>query len=85
MTTKAQHIDVGSGDGINSNWANFAVNFGWNGLFIDGNPTNIESGRKYYESNPDTTLYPPKFVNAFIQRENIKELITGNGFVGGMV
>jgi hypothetical protein len=76
-------IDIGSGDGINSNCANFAVNFGWNGLFIDGNPTNIERGKKYYASNPDTTLYPPKFVNAFIQRENINELIRDNGFAGG--
>ena len=76
-------IDIGSGDGINSNCANFAVNFGWNGLFIDGNPANIERGRKYYENNPDTTLYPPTFVNAFIQRENINELIRDNGFAGG--
>ncbi|MCX5829849.1 MAG: hypothetical protein NTV58_17920, partial [Deltaproteobacteria bacterium] len=76
-------IDIGSADGINSNCANFAVNFGWNGLFIDGNPANIERGRKYYASNPDTTLYPPTFVNAFIQRENINELIRDNGFFLG--
>jgi hypothetical protein len=75
-------IDIGASDGICSNCANFAVNFGWNGLFIDGNPTNIERGRKYYESNPDTTLYPPTFVNAFIQRENINELIRDNGICG---
>ncbi|MDP3028834.1 MAG: hypothetical protein Q8O04_04965 [Deltaproteobacteria bacterium] len=76
-------IDIGSGDGINSNCANFAVNFGWNGLFIDGNPANIERGKKYYASNPDTWAYPPTFVNAFIQRENINELIRDNGFAGG--
>jgi hypothetical protein len=73
-------IDVGSGDGINSNCANFAVNFGWNGLFIDGNPSNIEKGRKYYATNPDTWAYPPKFVHAFIQRENINALIQEHGF-----
>jgi len=77
-------IDIGSGDGINSNCANFAVNFGWNGLFIDGNPANIEKGKKYYASNPDTWAYPPTFVNAFIQRENINELIRDNGFAGGV-
>jgi len=76
-------IDVGSGDGINSNCANFAVNFGWRGLFIDGNPSNIEKGKKYYASNPDTWAYPPTFVQAFIQRENINELIRDNGFAGG--
>ena len=76
-------IDIGSGDGINSNCANFAVNFGWRGLFLNGNPANIERGKKYYANNPDTSLYPPSFVHAFIQRENINELIRDNGFAGG--
>jgi len=76
-------IDIGSGDGINSNCANFAVNFGWRGLFLDGNPANIERGKKYYASNPDTSAYPPTFVPAFVQRENINELIRDNGFAGG--
>lgn len=75
-------IDIGSGDGINSNCANFAVNFGWNGLFIDGNPANITRGKEYYMSNPDTWAYPPAFVQSFIQRENINQLICNNGFGG---
>ena len=77
-------IDIGAGDGIKSNCANLAVNFGWKGLFIDGNPENIERGRRYYATNPDTCLYPPTFVNAFVQRENINELIRDNGFAGGV-
>lgn len=36
--------------------------------------------QKYYASNPDTWAYPPTFVQAFIQRENINELIRDNGF-----
>jgi len=77
-------IDIGSGDGINSNCANFAVNFGWNGCFIDGDARNIKAGRKYYSRNPDTWAYPPTFVNAHIQRENINELIRSHGFAGGL-
>lgn len=77
-------IDIGSSDGINSNCANFAVNFGWRGLFIDGNQKSIERGKAYYSSNPDTALYPPKFVHAFIQRENINTIIRDNGFSGEM-
>lgn len=77
-------IDIGSGDGINSNCANFAVNFGWNGCFIDGNPQNIKNGKKYYANNSDTWAYPPTFINAFIQRENINELISDHGFAGGV-
>jgi hypothetical protein len=77
-------VDIGSGDGINSNCANFAVNFGWNGCFIDGNPQNIKNGKEYYAKNPDTWAYPPTFINAFIQRENINELIRDHGFAGGV-
>ncbi|MCW1309085.1 MAG: hypothetical protein QXZ25_04515 [Candidatus Bathyarchaeia archaeon] len=76
-------IDIGSGDGINSNCANLAINWGWYGLFIDGNLSNIERGKAYYAKHPDTALYPPKFVHAFVTRENINELIEHAGFKGG--
>jgi hypothetical protein len=77
-------IDIGAGDGINSNCANLAVNFGWRGLFVDGNPLNIQRGKQYYSANPDTVLYPPTFVEAFVQAENINQLIQQNGFAGGV-
>ncbi len=77
-------IDIGAGDGINSNCANLAVNFGWRGLFVDGNPLNIQRGKQYYSANPDTVLYPPTFVEAFVQAENINQLIQENGFAGGV-
>lgn len=77
-------IDIGSSDGINSNCANLAVNFGWHGLFIDGNLANIERGREYYTEHPDTWAYPPKFVHALVQRENINQLIEEAGFAGGV-
>jgi hypothetical protein len=28
-------LDLGSADGVNSNCANLALNFGWRGTFID--------------------------------------------------
>ncbi len=81
-THKRTFVDIGSADGINSNCANLAMNFGWNGLFIDGSQANIERGKKFYEKHPDTWAYPPKFVRAFVQRENINELIESAGFRG---
>lgn len=75
-------VDVGSANGINSNCANLALNMGWHGLFIDGNSISIAQGRKYYESHPDTMLFPPVFVEAFITRENINDLISNAGFSG---
>lgn len=75
-------VDIGSADGINSNCANLALNMGWHGLFIDGNPASIARGRKFYEAHPDSMLFPPVFVEAFITRENINQLILDAGFSG---
>lgn len=80
--TNRQFVDIGSGDGINSNCANLAVNFGFNGIFIDGNNSKINTGKCYYEKHPDTWAFPPKFVHAYIQRENINQLIDAQGLSG---
>lgn len=68
-------LDVGAADGINSNCANLALNFGWKGVFIDGNPDNVERGRKFYARHPDSWAYPPKFVHALVARENINQIL----------
>ncbi len=75
-------LDIGAADGINSNCANLAINFGYTGVFIDGNRDNIARGRRYYAEHPDSNLWPPKFVRAFVTRENINELITEAGLSG---
>jgi hypothetical protein len=83
-TSNKSFVDVGSADGINSNCANLAINFGWDGLFIDGSHANIERGREFYKKHPDTWAYPPQFVQAIVQRENINELIESAGFRGAI-
>lgn len=75
-------VDIGAADGINSNCANLALNLGWHGLFIDGDPQAIARGRRFYQEHLDTELWPPVFVEAFITRENIDQLILDAGFSG---
>jgi len=79
---KRLFVDIGAGDGINSNCANLAINHGWYGLFIDGSEANVERGRRYYAAHPDTILHPPRFECAFVQRENINDIIGKNGLSG---
>jgi hypothetical protein len=69
-------LDLGSADGVNSNCANLALNFGWRGTFIDGNEGDIAKGRAFYEHHVDTWAYPPVFVCAMITRENINKVLT---------
>lgn len=80
--TSRLFIDIGSADGINSNCANLAINFGWHGLFIDGSSEQVERGRKWYAAHPDTFLFPPVFVDAMVTRDNINGLIGDAGFSG---
>lgn len=75
-------VDIGAADGMNSNCANLALNLGWHGLFIDGDSQAIARGRRFYERHPDTQLWPPAFVEAFITRENINQLVLDAGFAG---
>jgi hypothetical protein len=80
--TKKLFVDVGSSDGILSNCANLALNHHWHGLFIDGSAERLAHGKRFYESAPDTFAFPPRFRNAFIQRENINQIIQEEGFRG---
>lgn len=68
-------VDIGASDGINSNCANLALNFGWPGVFIEGNPDKIQAGKEFYRLHPDSWAYPPTFVNAVVKRENINEIL----------
>ena len=75
--------DIGAGNGLaNNNCANLAINFGWHGLFIDAHRGRIDSGRAYYHKQKDTKLFPPLFVDAFVKRENINEIIADQGIKG---
>ena len=75
-------VDIGAADGIRSNCANLALNHGWHGLFIDGSERNVKRGRRFYSRVPHPWVYPPAFVQAFVTRENINELIGQAGFSG---
>lgn len=75
-------VEIGSDDGVNSNSANLYFNFGWHGLFIDGNPASIKRGRKFFSKYPHPWFYKPQFKCAIVKRENVNELIKGAGIEG---
>ena len=75
-------IEIGSDDGLNSNCANLALNFGWHGLFIDANRQSIARGKYFYNRYPNTFGQKPVFVFAKVTRDNINDLIKQNGYTG---
>jgi hypothetical protein len=75
-------VEIGSDDGLNSNCANLVFNFGWYGLFIDGNEKGIKRGKKFYAKYPTPFHYPPQFTCAKVKRENINILLEEKGIKG---
>ena len=75
-------VEIGSDDGVNSNSANLYFNFGWHGIFIDGNPESIRRGKKFFNKYPHPWFYKPKFIWSKVTRENVNDLITKAGYRG---
>ncbi len=75
-------VEVGCDDGVNSNSANLYFNFGWRGLFIDGNKQSVKRGVKFFNKYPHNWLYTPKFICEMVTRENINSLISSGEISG---
>lgn len=75
-------VEICAGDGTQCNTANLIINHGWTALLFDGDPDNVKSGKDFYARHPDTFTYPPRFVHAWIDAENINGLIANQGFEG---
>jgi hypothetical protein len=75
-------VEIGSDDGINSNCANLAFNFGFHGLFLDGNEKAIKRGETFYKKYPHPWMYQPKFRCAKVTAENINGLVSEAGLNG---
>jgi len=77
-------IEIGSDDGINSNCANLALNFGYTGLFLDGNPKAVKRGRKFYAKYPHPWMEDPKFTCDLVKTDNINQLIKDANLKGNI-
>jgi len=75
-------VEICAGSGIECNAANLIVNRGWRGLLLDGDEENIAGGRKFYQSNGNTSWYPPTLVQSWVTRDNVNELVSEHGFAG---
>jgi hypothetical protein len=76
-------LDLGAGDGVHaSNVANLLLNFGFDGLLVDGNGDSIASAERFYARHPDTRERPPATAHAFLTRENVDDVVSAAGLEG---
>jgi hypothetical protein len=75
-------LEICAGDGIECNAANLILNHGFSGLLFDGSPETIERGRAFYAAHPNTCIWPPQLVAAWITAETINDQVATQGFGG---
>lgn len=75
-------IEFGIEDGTECNSANLAINFGWKGLLIDGEPHLVEKAKKFYHTRHKISPERVKIVSEFLTTENINRVFVENGFSG---
>lgn len=81
-TENRKCVEICVEDGTECNTANLAIHHGWEALMFDGSAANIERGRHFYAACRDTWIWPPRLVHAWIEAENVNDLITEHGFAG---
>lgn len=69
-------------DGVQCNTTNLVIEHGWEALMVDGSADNIAKAAKFFGRHPDTCAMQPKLVAAWIDRDNVDELIRAHGFEG---
>jgi hypothetical protein len=75
-------VEVGFGSPMGANTTNFLCNWGWTGLLIDCDRRLINRTLKFFSKHPDTQIYPPKIICAWVTAENINDLIKEQGIQG---
>jgi hypothetical protein len=81
-STNKKLVDIGAATIRGSNTANLIINYGWTGLLIDGDSSSVEACNKFYSCNNRTKIYPPHYVCAWVNAENIDRLLIENGLTG---
>lgn len=79
---KGNFLDIGSNDCINSNCANLAFNFGWDGTFVDADARLLKIGERNYRLFGKTQKQRLKFVQSFLYPHNINEVVSANMLAG---
>lgn len=75
-------VEFGIEDGRQCNTANLSINFGWQGILIEGNKNEFLNAKYYYYKMNNIKPSQVKIVHCFITKNNINSLLVKNGFKG---
>lgn len=75
-------VEICAGDGQECMTSNLIINHGWLGFLFDGNENNVRKGVRFFQRHKDTFLWPPKFTHAWINAENVNQVLMDAGVSG---
>jgi len=75
-------VEICAGKGWESMSANLILNHGWYSLLVDGNPDLVKAGVEFFAQHPSTMFAGPKFLNCWVKRETVNEMLRDAGFSG---
>jgi hypothetical protein len=83
-TTNKRVVEICAGEGVQCMATNLILNHGWEGLLFDGDKGSVERGKVFFATKQATFAYPPKFINSWITKDNVNQIISENGFSGNI-
>lgn len=81
-TRNKSAVEMCAGNGSECMAANLVVHHGWDAVLFDGDPVNVRHGQRFFTNNQFTFAQPPRFLQAWITRENVNDLIATTGTTG---
>jgi len=72
--TNRSFLEFGVQDGMESNTANLAFNYGWGGVLIEGNPEDAAAAQRNFAAHPRVTVK-----HSFVTKDNIVGLMKETG------
>ena len=72
-------VEICAGDGQECMSSNLIINHGWSGFLFDGNENSVRKGVRFFKQQKDTFLWPPKFTHAWINAENVNQVLINVG------
>ena len=71
-------VEVGIQDGKECNMANLAINFGWDGLMLEGDQNYAQSAQEYFNQKAKAGAGHVKVLSEFVTAENFSSILTSN-------
>jgi hypothetical protein len=69
-------VEIGAGSGLENN-THYLLHKGWRGIWIEGNPAEVQQIRRLWKPDPDTRTRPPDLCvyNGYVSAANVDSML----------